>query len=286
VFISSTFSTRLGGPVAAARNVISGNTGDGVRLLDAQGNILQGNHIGVDASGTADLGNGGHGISLTIDSRQTTIMGNVIAFNGMDGIDASGGTGNAILANAIFNNDGLGIDQSNEGLTEGVTPNDPGEADAVQNFPVLTSAVISGGSTTITGSLQSTPNTAFQIRFFVSPTCDASGNGEGQTQIGTLDNVTTDLLGALTINVPFAVTLTEGHAVTATARNIATNDTSEFSACVLVTSPAPEPDALARMLGVEPGPGQGFRPMKGRLSLLKPPARVRDEPLLVALGLE
>jgi len=54
----------------------------------------------------------------------------------------------------------------------------------LQNFPVLTGASTLGGSTTIHGSLNSTPGQSFTIEFFSNATCDSSGNGEGETFIG------------------------------------------------------------------------------------------------------
>src|SRR5262249_1482087 len=74
-------------------------------------------------------------------------VGNVIAFNGGAGVvvgtdtahgflATQAGTGNAVLGNSIFANAGLGIDLGN---ADGVTPNDPGDADTgpnnFQNFP-------------------------------------------------------------------------------------------------------------------------------------------------------
>ena len=54
-------SSLIGGTSAAARNVISANGETGIFLSGAS-NVIQGNYIGTDASGTADLGND-HGIS-------------------------------------------------------------------------------------------------------------------------------------------------------------------------------------------------------------------------------
>jgi CSLREA domain-containing protein len=44
---------------AADRNIISGNTVDGIQIngAGATGNVVQGNYIGLDATGTAALGN-------------------------------------------------------------------------------------------------------------------------------------------------------------------------------------------------------------------------------------
>src|SRR5262249_61747836 len=50
----------VGGTAAGARNVISGNGGDGVTIKDTgtMGNVVAGNFIGTNAAGTLALGNG------------------------------------------------------------------------------------------------------------------------------------------------------------------------------------------------------------------------------------
>jgi hypothetical protein len=88
VFDSS--NNTIGGTTAAARNVMSGNgtpdiPGVGLALTGANNNIIQGNYIGVDASGTQALGNSG-GMFLTGASNQiggdAAGAGNVISGNG------------------------------------------------------------------------------------------------------------------------------------------------------------------------------------------------------------
>jgi parallel beta-helix repeat protein len=54
----------IGGSDAAARNIISGNTGSGIAIRDSatSGTIVEGNFIGTDAAGLVALGNGQAGI--------------------------------------------------------------------------------------------------------------------------------------------------------------------------------------------------------------------------------
>ena len=80
-----------------------------------------------------------------------------------------------------------------------MTPNDVGDADALlQNFPVITSVVPSGGSTTIQGTLNSVAGKTYRLEFFVNDAADATSHGEGQTFLGTTD-VTTNGSGNATL---------------------------------------------------------------------------------------
>ncbi len=83
-------SNTIGGTSAAARNILSGNSSDGVRIdSSASGNQVLGNYIGTDNHGTAALGNK-VGIE---DAGNSNILGgsvlgakNVISGNSSDGI--------------------------------------------------------------------------------------------------------------------------------------------------------------------------------------------------------
>jgi len=82
--------TQIGGFAAGEGNVISGNVGNGLTLdfIDtpaAFANSIHGNIIGLDATGTAKLGNGGDGLFL-LTVKNHTISGNVVSGNGGDGI--------------------------------------------------------------------------------------------------------------------------------------------------------------------------------------------------------
>jgi Ca2+-binding RTX toxin-like protein len=84
----------IGGTTAAERNVISGNDDRGIRIdgVGSTENTIIGNYIGVDATGTADLGNTQIGVNLFYGASNNTIGGttpghrNVISGNDFDGI--------------------------------------------------------------------------------------------------------------------------------------------------------------------------------------------------------
>ena len=241
-----TSSNTIGGTTAAARNIISGNDGDGVVLTTggATSNVVQGNYIGTDVTGTNPLGNGTHGVRLDNTASNNTIGGtvagaaNIIAFSAGRGVllTATAGTGNTIQRNSIFNNTSLGIDlQDPTDPASGVTGNDAGDVDTgpnnLQNYPVLSLAASDGVSTTtIIGAFNSTPSTTFTLEFFSSTAADPSGNGEGEIYLG-LDTVTTDAGGDVNFITVLPVGVSVGDVVTATATDPG-NNTSEFSATV------------------------------------------------------
>lgn len=70
---SSSYNT-IGGTLSSGRNVISGNKGPGVWISDnSTYNVVKGNYIGIDATGTSALGNDSHGILINIESSYNTI---------------------------------------------------------------------------------------------------------------------------------------------------------------------------------------------------------------------
>jgi hypothetical protein len=236
-------SNTIGGTTPAARNVISGNGRNGVRS-DYHPNTVQGNFIGTQGNGVSPLGNGLNGVLINSFNDNAiggsaNGAGNTIAFNGGAGVLVLGPS-NPVSSNAIFANASLGIDLDGDG----VTPNDPCDGDAGsnnrQNTPVITSASSVGGTTTIEGTLDSTPNMTFTIEFFSNATCDPSGFGEGETLIGSA-TVTTNggCLASFAVTLPIAVP--SGRFITATATD-PNGNTSEFARCLLLgATPTPTP---------------------------------------------
>ena len=102
---------RIGGTTPAARNVISGtkvgdHVGQGISITGPSSvrNLVQGNFIGTDASGTQALSNGGDGVLVSSvglggSASQTTITGNLISGNASNGIDILGGGNNLVAGN-------------------------------------------------------------------------------------------------------------------------------------------------------------------------------------------
>jgi hypothetical protein len=251
----------IGGTAPGTRNIISGNDRWGIDVV-GPGNLVQGNFIGTDVTGTLPLGNGTPGnpaAGIVLDSMLNTIggtaagQGNIIAFNAVNGVYVASGTGNSILSNSIFANTGLGIDL---GPAAGVTANDPGDADTgpnnLQNFPVLFGAVASGNSTIVSGRLNSLPSTFFRIEFFANDDADSTGYGEGQTFLGAVNRITDASCIATFGPISFPVPAGQG-VITATATRLDASlnpvETSEFSdffarisgTVLYCSNPVPEP---------------------------------------------
>src|SRR5262249_23733303 len=111
----------------------------------ATGSVVRGNNIGVDKNGTVGLSpqNTGFGIDVNTNDTNITIGGAAAGDGNILGSRATGigvgghSTGIGIVGNRILSTVGIGIDLGENG----VTPNDPGDADVggnnLQNFPVL-----------------------------------------------------------------------------------------------------------------------------------------------------
>jgi CSLREA domain-containing protein len=114
---NSTFVT-VGGTTAAARNLISGNTGRGVLIggsLGAQvseNNTVVGNWIGTDVTGTLPLANADYGVEC--NDHNNTIggsaagAGNLIAFNANGGINTEGGCNGFVIQGNFIGTDATG----------------------------------------------------------------------------------------------------------------------------------------------------------------------------------
>ena len=110
----------IGGTTTADRNIISANTNDGILISGsgATGNVVSGNDIGTDLTGTVALGNLSAGVGITGASGNTIGgtapgAGNVISGNGTpEGqgagllINGAGASGNLVQGNFIGTDSG------------------------------------------------------------------------------------------------------------------------------------------------------------------------------------
>ncbi len=99
---------RIGGSAAGARNVISGNAGDGIEVTAAgNGTVVLGNHLGVDPTGLLDRGNSANGVLVSagevIIGGVNPGEGNLISGNSSAGIEFTGisATNNLVRGNII-----------------------------------------------------------------------------------------------------------------------------------------------------------------------------------------
>ena len=202
----------ISGTSSTNRNVISSNNQQGVHIggTNSFGNQILGNIIGLGVTGS-----------------------NALA-NSQNGVFVGSGTNNTIRGNSIFLNAGLGIDLA----VNGVTANDPGDADGVandsQNFPVLSSATNTPTETTISGTLNSRASATYSIDFYSNVAADPTGLGESQVYLGST-NVTTDGGGNVSFTAVLPIPTLTGRFITALATDPFGN-TSEFSTNIVAVS--------------------------------------------------
>jgi hypothetical protein len=128
--VNSAAGNTVGGTTSAARNVISGNSNEGVLIgLAANKNVVEGNYIGTDYTGTVAVPNVLDGVYVGLGAVNNTIgmpsatsyaEYNVISGNGTNGIlvTDSGTSGTTIAGNFIGTNAGgtAAVPNKNDGV--------------------------------------------------------------------------------------------------------------------------------------------------------------------------
>jgi hypothetical protein len=175
--------TLVGGTEPGAGNTISGNTYDALfAFFGTARTTVQGNLIGVDATGTRPLGNGASGVTIQGGPGPNLIggtepgAGNVIANSAFFGVNMNGRGSQVALGNSLYASglEGLKVERAGPAGLEILAP------------PVLVAADWRVGGPTVRGRLDTLPGEAYRIEFFASPARATSGRGEGQTFLGAL----------------------------------------------------------------------------------------------------
>jgi hypothetical protein len=264
-----------------ADNLISGNDYDGVGIqgynnepypappIQTQYNVIMDNIIGL-AIDMSPLGNSFHGVAVGeygpskwgCADKNTIGSGNIIAYNGgagiavwEDAINNYNADGNLITQNSIYDNNGLGIDLQNNGVTN----NDPVDADTGPNeelnFPVIQSATESGGSTTITGFIDiDTDPTQAVVEVFKAKV-DPTNYGEGEIYLGSTNPDASSNWNIVVMG------LNPGDTVTATTTDL-NNNTSEFCDIVVAQSGIEEIPIRYELTQNTPNPFSNFTTIK------------------------
>ena len=157
ILVNDTSGITIGGTTPAARNVVSGNTGQDVFLAyGASGNLIEGNFVGLTASGTSTLYNAGNGV-IAYYSNGNTVGGTVA------------GSGNVIGGIA---GDGIQFGGSNDCVAEGnLVGTDPTGSIALGNGQGVairygSSGDTIGGTTPGSGNLISGNGTGILIPYY------------------------------------------------------------------------------------------------------------------------
>jgi hypothetical protein len=199
--------------------------------VDIHDTVIEGNTIGLAADHHTPIptyiGIGVGSWSAGNLAHDTRIDSNHIAGTETTGVLITSQNGVTITANSVHDNGQLGID---------IGANGPSN---MPSYPVLQSAETNGAAITIDGSLDSSNFESFRIEFFSSPQCDPSGFGEGAVYLGST-TVITGAGGHADFHVTLPAQVMPGEAITATATNLGTGNTSEFSACIAATAMAPQ----------------------------------------------
>jgi len=118
-------SVTIGGTTPAAKNVISGNVADGIRVPVLSGgvtNLIAGNHIGTNASGSGAVPNGADGILVHTTSPSSDVAtgltiggygpgsGNVISGNAVNGVELYGSGSSSGPTNTLIQGNKIGTD--------------------------------------------------------------------------------------------------------------------------------------------------------------------------------
>lgn len=192
---------KIGGSTPNLRNIISGNLGLGIYVnIGSIQNLIEGNYIGVDSTGSIRMGNGADGVQVNA-SNNATVRGNVISGNKGHGVNAVGNsaatliTGNVIGLNA--NKDAAISNHENGVSLTSVTGtiiggSGPGEGNFISGNGYNAGATLVSGNRASGVSMSNCTNMQVirNVIGFTKDTVTAAGNSD----YGIWDNNSTNLI--------------------------------------------------------------------------------------------
>ncbi len=182
----------FGGTTPAARNVISGNLYGVYLFNDTSGNIIQGNYIGTDITGSVALGNSLQGyISGASSSSDVAAVsdvlggavanaGNVISGNGMGGV---------LISGTIANSAGAYLGSTVEGNYIGTdatgTMSVPNSGDGIELGQDATSNIVGGTDPGAGNIIANNSGNGVHVNPG-TPSADTPGDGYGNNTVGNV----------------------------------------------------------------------------------------------------
>ncbi len=205
--------TIIGGTATGAGNIIANAGFLFISTKHANQTVIQGNYMGVDASGELNSGFISPILAMLVTSSESLIggttagAGNIVAGGTYGGVVVSSTSiftaqHNVILGNSIHDNGsamgGIELNAStvagfSPDINVGPTPNDVGDTDTGTNnyinTPVITSAQYDNSKLRLQYDLDAadSPSNTYRVEFFGNTTTGTGGYGEGQTYLGSAE---------------------------------------------------------------------------------------------------
>jgi len=153
-------------------NLVSGNAQNGIELINSTYTRISDNIIGPNRTGTAAIGNGGHGLYIYSGAQyQYVAPENTLAFNGGDGIRIDGSTThyNTLTQNSYFSNTGWGVRLTNS-------------ANDAISYPIIETSEVYSASNQL--FVQGSGPVSSTIELLKVETPEAEARGEGKKSLG------------------------------------------------------------------------------------------------------
>ncbi|HRE49630.1 MAG TPA: hypothetical protein PLD47_18040 [Aggregatilineales bacterium] len=236
--IQSTASgSRIEGFSVVGYNSLNGR---GIWIEGATNTRTSCNLLGIRPNGTVEgntygvvLSNNGTGnvVGSNNDGENDDLEGNTIVGSMGSGVIlvSANTVGNTISRNIIYNNTGGGIDNNGDGYNANDNLDPDTGPNRLQNNPVLTN--LFNGGARITGTFNSTASRNFRLEFYGSESCTGINTRQAEAYLGST-TLTTNASGNATLDFTSLGIVNLKQFIVATATDLTTGDTSEFSTCV------------------------------------------------------